>query len=103
MSVYLLEETTMPALDALDRDRTVVILTVSPLEEHGPHLPVGVDALTGRHLAESVAARVVGERPGWSAVLAPISVQPPDPIGRAELFIEDPHRNSTLPGVALPT
>jgi creatinine amidohydrolase len=61
----------MPALDALDRDRTVVILTVSPLEEHGPHLPVGVDALTGRHLAESVAARLVAERPGWSAVLAP--------------------------------
>jgi creatinine amidohydrolase len=71
LSVYLLEETAMPALDALDRDRTIVILTVSPLEEHGPHLPVGVDALTGRHLAESVAARVVGERPGWSAVLAP--------------------------------
>ena len=71
MSVYLLEETAMPALDALDRDRTIVILTVSPLEAHGPHLPVGVDALTGRHLAESVAARVVRERPGWSAVLAP--------------------------------
>jgi creatinine amidohydrolase len=71
MSVYLLEETTTPALDALDRDRTVVILTVSPLEQHGPHLPVGVDALTGRHLAESVAARLVAERPGWSAVLAP--------------------------------
>jgi len=66
-----MEETTMPALDALDRDRTIVILTVSPLEEHGPHLPVGVDALTGRHLAESVAARVVAERSGWSAVLAP--------------------------------
>ena len=44
-----------------------MILTVSPLEEHGPHLPVGVDAFTGRHLAESIAERVVAERPGWSA------------------------------------
>ena len=71
MSIHLLEEISTPALDALDRDRTVVILTVSPLEEHGPHLPVGVDAMTARHLAESIAERVVAERPGWSAVLAP--------------------------------
>jgi creatinine amidohydrolase len=71
LSIHLLEEISTPALDALDRDRTVVILTVSPLEEHGPHLPVGVDAMTARHLAESIAERVVAERPGWSAVLAP--------------------------------
>jgi creatinine amidohydrolase len=71
LSVHLLEEISTPALDALDRARTVVILAVSPLEEHGPHLPVGVDALTARHLAESIAERVVAERPGWSAVLVP--------------------------------
>ena len=71
LSVHLLEEMSTPALDALDRDRTVVILTVSPLEEHGPHLPVGVDAFTARYFAEAVADRVVAERPGWSAVLAP--------------------------------
>ena len=40
-----------PALDALDRARTVVVLTVSPLEEHGPHLPVVVDAIAARHFA----------------------------------------------------
>ena len=71
MNVHLLEEISAPALDALDRRRTVVLLTVSPLEEHGPHLPIGVDAFTGRHLAESIAERVVATRPGWSAVLAP--------------------------------
>ena len=61
----------MPALDALDRERTVVVLTASPLEEHGPHLPLGVDAFTARHFALEVAARLVAARPGWSAVLAP--------------------------------
>ncbi len=71
MTVHLLEETSTPVLAALDRERTVVILTVSPLEAHGPHLPVGVDAFTGRHLAESVAERVVATRPGWSAILVP--------------------------------
>ena len=61
----------MPALDALDRERTLVVLTASPLEEHGPHLPLGVDAFTARHFAREVAARLVAARPGWSAVLAP--------------------------------
>jgi creatinine amidohydrolase len=61
----------MPALDALDRARTLVVLTASPLEEHGPHLPLGVDAFTARHFAREVAARLVAARPGWSAVLAP--------------------------------
>jgi creatinine amidohydrolase len=71
LSVHLLEELSTPALDALPRARTVIILTVSPLEEHGPHLPVGVDAFTARHFAEAIAERLVAERPGWSVVLAP--------------------------------
>jgi creatinine amidohydrolase len=71
LSVRRLEEMSTPDLDALDRDRTVVMLTVSPLEEHGPHLPVGVDAFAARHFAETIAERVVASRPGWSVVLAP--------------------------------
>jgi creatinine amidohydrolase len=71
MSTHRLEELSSPALDALDRDRTVVILSVSPLEEHGPHLPLGVDAFTARQLAEAIAERLTATRPGWTAVLAP--------------------------------
>jgi creatinine amidohydrolase len=71
LSVYRLEDMSMPALDALDRARTLVVLTMSPLEEHGPHLPLGVDAFTARHFAELIGDRLVSERPGWSVVLAP--------------------------------
>ena len=71
MSVYLLEEMSTPKLDALDRARTLILLTVSPLEAHGPHLPVGVDAFAARHFAQSIAERLVAARPDWSAVLAP--------------------------------
>jgi creatinine amidohydrolase len=71
LSVHLLEEMSTPALDALPRERTVIILTVSPLEEHGPHLPVGVDAFTARYFAESLAAQLVSSRPGWAVVLTP--------------------------------
>ncbi|HEV8642805.1 MAG TPA: creatininase family protein [Methylomirabilota bacterium] len=69
--MHRLEEMSTRALDALDRQRTVIILTVSPLEEHGPHLPLGVDAFTARHFAREIAARLVAERPGWAVVLAP--------------------------------
>jgi creatinine amidohydrolase len=71
LSVYRLEEMSTPALDKLDRASTVVLLTVSPLEEHGPHLPVGVDAFAARHFAETIAERLVTARPGWSAILLP--------------------------------
>src|SRR4030095_4742004 len=60
-----------PALDKLDRASTVVLLTVRPLEEHGPHLPVGVDAFAARHFAETIAERLVTARPGGSAILIP--------------------------------
>jgi len=71
LTVHRLEELSTPGLDALDRDRTVVILSVSPLETHGPHLPLGVDAFTARHFAEAIAERVVASRPGFTVVLAP--------------------------------
>jgi creatinine amidohydrolase len=71
LSVHLFEEMSTPALDALPRERTVIILTVSPLEEHGPHLPVGVDAFTARHFAEVLAERFAASRLGWAVVLAP--------------------------------
>lgn len=61
----------MAALAGLDRARTVILITVSPLEEHGPHLPLGVDAFTARHFADELAGRLVAARAGWSAVLAP--------------------------------
>ena len=71
MSTHLLEEMSTLALDRLDRARTVILLTVSPLEEHGPHLPLGVDAFIARHFARSIAERLVAERPDWSVVLVP--------------------------------
>ncbi|MBI4590819.1 MAG: creatininase family protein [Candidatus Rokubacteria bacterium] len=71
MSIHKLEELSTSRLDALDRNRTAVILTVSPLEEHGPHLPLGVDAFTAQHFARALAERIVADRPGWQVVLVP--------------------------------
>ncbi len=46
------ETLTKSAFDRLDRGRCVVLVTCSPLEVHGPHLPLGADALEGDGLAE---------------------------------------------------
>lgn len=71
MSVHCLEELSSPALDGLDRARTAVFLAVSPLEVHGPHLPVGVDAFAARWFAETLGERLAAARPGWTVLLAP--------------------------------
>lgn len=71
MTVLRLEDLTAPAVDALDRARTLVLLSVSPLEQHGPHLPVGVDYVAARHFAEGIAERIAARRPGWTALLTP--------------------------------
>ncbi|MCP5042484.1 MAG: creatininase family protein, partial [bacterium] len=46
------ESLTKGDFDRIDRSRAVVLVTCSPLEVHGPHLPMGADALEGEGLAE---------------------------------------------------
>jgi creatinine amidohydrolase len=48
------ETLTKRQFDRIDRTRAVVLVTCSPLEVHGPHLPLGADALEGEGLAERV-------------------------------------------------
>jgi len=45
------ETLTKKKFDQLDRDKCVVLVTCSPLEVHGPHLPFGADLLEGDGLA----------------------------------------------------
>ncbi|MCP5057272.1 MAG: creatininase family protein [bacterium] len=46
------ETLTKHQFDQLDRSRCCVLVTCSPLEVHGPHLPFGADAFEGEGLAE---------------------------------------------------
>lgn len=59
--IHRWERLTKSAFDRVDRTRAVVIVTSSPLEVHGPHLPLGADALEGEALAER-AVRLLPER-----------------------------------------
>ncbi|MEM8952284.1 MAG: creatininase family protein, partial [Pseudomonadota bacterium] len=39
------QDLTSPEIEAQDPGRTIAILPVGAIEQHGPHLPVGVDAM----------------------------------------------------------
>lgn len=41
------ETLTKTQFDEIDPKETVVVLTCSPIEVHGPHLPLGADAFEG--------------------------------------------------------
>jgi creatinine amidohydrolase len=74
--ILRMAELSFTRLHALDRERTVVLFGVSPLEEHGPHLPVGTDLIHAEFFSQQLAVRIVEKKPGWTALIGP-----PLPIG----------------------
>jgi creatinine amidohydrolase len=65
-----LAECTSPEAARLARDpRTVVLLPLGAVEQHGPHLPLLVDWLGAEELARRIAPHL--RRAGWRPVLAP--------------------------------
>jgi creatinine amidohydrolase/Fe(II)-dependent formamide hydrolase-like protein len=70
-AISRLEELTWPQIDALDRERTLFILPVGMIEQHGPHLPVGADTLGVTYEADRASRRVSRALPGWRVVLMP--------------------------------
>src|SRR5215207_7379126 len=63
------EELSVPEIDALDRERTVVVLPVGSVEQHGRHMPVGTDTILAHSLslaaAQALAGRVAVLPPPW--------------------------------------
>ena len=47
-SILNFEELNWKQIQKLDPKKTIFYLIVSPLEEHGPHLPIGTDIITAR-------------------------------------------------------
>ena len=62
---------TYTEIDALDRDRTVFLLPIGILEEHGPHLAISADLVGVDYEVGEVAKRVRRALPGWNVVMMP--------------------------------
>ena len=50
-------------IDAIDRDKAVVLVSSSPLEVHGPHLPTITDVCEAEGLMLAAVRKVAAERP----------------------------------------
>ncbi|MCI0415457.1 creatininase family protein, partial [bacterium] len=71
MPSHKLEELRYPQLDGFHRETTLFVIAVSPLEEHGPHLPLGVDAFDAEHFSEEITLVFLEKYPEWNVVRIP--------------------------------
>ena len=69
--IVQLEELSWKKIDAFDRDKTIFFLPISPMEEHGPHLPVGTDFLTARDTTKEAIKILNKKNPKLTYVLMP--------------------------------
>ncbi len=71
MKVIQLEELSWKRIEELDKEKTIFFIPISPLEEHGPHLPVGTDYLTARDAAKEAIKTLNKKKPELMYVLFP--------------------------------
>ena len=54
------QDLSSPDIEALDHARTIAILPVGAIEQHGPHLPLGVDAMINQGILDSAMVSLPG-------------------------------------------
>ena len=77
-SAYL--DLTYRELGDLDRERTVIVGAVSPVEVHGPHLPLGTDIFIAEEVRDRVGAALLARHPDWTVIDLPTIAAGSDPI-----------------------
>jgi len=71
----LWEEMTTADFAALDASRVIAVLPVAAIEQHGPHLPVSVDAAINRAIVDAVVAALPDD--------LPVTFLPMMPVGKS--------------------
>ncbi|HAP31634.1 MAG TPA: hypothetical protein DCQ14_01055 [Firmicutes bacterium] len=62
---------TLPEIEALDRKRSVFLLAISPIEVHGPHLPLGTDVFIALTILDRYIKALQEEFPAYTLVKLP--------------------------------
>lgn len=71
MAIHKYENLSHSEFAALRRDKTAILIPVGPLEQHGPHLPLGVDAFSAGYFSEQLANRLAKEKADWNFLIFP--------------------------------
>ena len=90
VKIIQLEELSWKQIDSLDRKKTIFFIPISPLEEHGPHLPVGTDLLTARDAAKEAIRLINKKKPELT-----IALFPSIPLGYSKMATDFPGTVST--------
>lgn len=87
---HRLDQITLKGLRALDRSKTVVLLPVGMLEEHGDHLPLGTDNFAAEAVTLSAAAWLLENDRQLHVLLMPLVPFGTDPVDsrRSDLFTQ---------------
>ncbi len=77
--MHLAQLTTLE-VDDLDRERTVFLMALSPLEVHGPHLPLGTDVMVAEEVLRRVLERLKESHGDFDFVIMPTCYMGSDTI-----------------------
>lgn len=69
--ILKLEELSQIDYKNLDRYKTVIFINLSPIENHGPHLPLGMDILESGAIIKGLTQKFKENYPDWNAVVCP--------------------------------
>ncbi len=101
MAILRLFDLTWSEVKDLDRSSTIAMLPVGAIEAHGPHLPLGTDAIISEAMAESGAERLV--RAGYNVLMLPTVTYTAARFGAAfsgTISLDGEAVSSTIIGIA---
>ena len=70
-NILKFEELNWKQIEKLDKEKTILYLPISPLEEHGPHLPVGTDFLTIIDSTNEAIKILANKKPDFNFIVLP--------------------------------
>jgi creatinine amidohydrolase len=85
MTFQKLDEMSWMEVENLNKDKTIIFLPIGPVEEHGPHLPLGTDFFAARDIAELAVHYVNQQDAAVHTVVAPVI-----PLGCSQITADFP-------------
>ncbi len=70
---FLFSDLTSQELQSMDPETTVFLFPVGPLENHGPHLPLGLDLREAERLSWKLGERIEAQKAPWTGVIMPVA------------------------------
>lgn len=86
--IHFFEKLSHVDLTALPKNKTAVFIVCSPLEEHGPHLPLGVDVHTAQYFVQKMIDEIISTKQDWHCLILPpifLGVDTLDYVGSIEI------------------